>query len=59
LHDVVMMRSEAKELAGWRKHLDTRERIKIDKRNHELGLWLIDALPKQVMVMVMVMEMEY
>lgn len=48
LHDVIMMRKEAQELSAWRKHLSTAERIKIDKRNHELGLWLVDSLPKVV-----------
>lgn len=48
LHDLVMMRGEAAELAAWRKHLSTSDRIKVDKRNHELGLWLIDSLPKAV-----------
>ena len=48
MHDLVMMRGEASELAMWRKHLSTSERIRIDKKNHELGLYLIDALPKQV-----------
>ena len=48
LHDVIMMRKEASELNAWRKHLSTSERIKIDKRNHELGLWLVDSLPKAV-----------
>ena len=50
MHDLVMMRGEASELAMWRKHLSTSERIRIDKKNHELGLYLIDALPKQVCV---------
>ena len=48
LHDLVMMRGEAAELAAWRKHLSTSDRIKVDKRNHELGLWLLDSLPKAV-----------
>jgi hypothetical protein len=48
LHDVVMMRAESKELQGWKKHLDARERIRVDKRNHELGLFLLESLPKQV-----------
>ena len=48
MHDLVTMRGEANELAMWRKHLSTSERIRIDKKNHELGLCLIDALPKQV-----------
>ena len=49
LHDIVMMRQEASELEGWKKHLGTRERIKADRRNHELGLWVIESLPKSVM----------
>ena len=49
LHDLIMLRGETAEIEGWRKHLQTSERIKIDKRNHELGLWLIEALPKTVM----------
>lgn len=48
LHDLVMMRGEAAELAAWRKHLSTSDRIKVDKRNHELGLWMLDSLPKAV-----------
>lgn len=48
LHDMVMMRGEAAELAAWRKHLSTSDRIKVDRRNHELGLWLLDSLPKAV-----------
>jgi hypothetical protein len=48
LHDLVVMRGEAAELAAWRKHLSTSDRIKVDKRNHELGLWLLDSLPKAV-----------
>jgi len=49
MHDMVMQRGEASELAMWRKHLSTSERIRIDKKNHELGLYLIDSLPKQVL----------
>lgn len=33
----------------WRKHLSTADRIKVDRRNHELGLWLLDSLPKATM----------
>ena len=44
-----MLRGEAAEIQMWRKHLSTKDRIKIDKKNHELGLWLLDALPKTVM----------
>ena len=49
LHDVVMMRGESAELSSWRKHLPTSERIKADRRNHELGLWILESLPKSVM----------
>jgi hypothetical protein len=49
LHDVVMMRGESSELMAWKKHLGTRERIKADRRNHELGLWILESLPKAVM----------
>jgi hypothetical protein len=48
LHDLVMMRGEAAELEAWRKHMSLTDRIKIDKRNHELGLWAMDSLPKTV-----------
>lgn len=49
VRDLTVMRGEAAEVAMWRKHLSTADRIKIDKRNHELGLWLLDSLPKTVM----------
>jgi len=49
LHDVIMMRKESAELEGWKKHVGTRERIKADRRNHELGLWILESLPKAVM----------
>lgn len=48
LHDLVMMRGEAAELDAWRKHMSVSDRIKMDKRNHELGLWVLDSLPKAV-----------
>ena len=48
LHDLVMMRGEAAEIAAWRQHLSTKDRIQVDKRNYELGLWLLDSLPKAV-----------
>jgi len=44
-----MMRKETSEIESWRKHLNTRDRIKADRRNFELGLYLIDSLPKAVM----------
>lgn len=49
LHDIVMMKGESEELMNWRKHLSTSERIKADRRNHELKLWLLESLPKSVM----------
>ncbi len=49
LGDLTVMRGDSAEIAMWRKHLSTADRIKIDKRNHELGLWLLDSLPKTVM----------
>ena len=49
LHDTIMLRNESAEIESWRKHLNTRDRIKADRRNFELGLWLIDSLPKAVM----------
>ena len=49
LHDVVVLRQESKEILSWKKHLSTRDQIKADKRNHELGLWLLESLPSSVM----------
>jgi hypothetical protein len=49
LHDLILLRGEAAEISMWRKHLSTADRIKVDKRNHELGLWLLDSLPKATM----------
>lgn len=49
LHDLILLRGESAEIAMWRKHLSTQDRIKVDKRNHELGLWLLDSLPKTTM----------
>lgn len=48
LHDVVMMRKEAAEVASFKKYLSTSDRIKADKRNHELGLWIIESVPTAV-----------
>lgn len=49
MHDLVMKRGEIAEIQAWKKHLDTSERIRIDRKNHELGLWLFDSLPKAIM----------
>lgn len=48
LHDVIMMRKEAAEVASFKKYLSTGDRIKADKRNHELGLWIIESIPTAV-----------
>jgi hypothetical protein len=49
LHNMIVMRDDAAELSSWKKHLSTRDRILVDKRNHELRLWVLDSLPKAVM----------
>lgn len=49
VHDLVLLRGESEEIAQWRKHLSTKDRIKVDKKNHELGLWLLESLPKTIM----------
>lgn len=49
LHDIIMMRGEMAEINAWKQHLSTSERIQIDKRNYELGLWMLDSLPQQVL----------
>ena len=49
LHDAIVLRNETNEIQSWKKHLSTRDRIKADRRNFELGLWLIDSLPKTIM----------
>ena len=48
LHDVIMMRKEAAEVASFKKYLSTGDRIKADKRNHQLGLWIIESIPTAV-----------
>jgi hypothetical protein len=37
MHDLIMLRGESAEIAAWRQHLSTKDRIKVDKRNYELG----------------------
>lgn len=49
LRDVIVMRKESDEMKSWNKHLSTREKISIDKKNYELKLWLLESLPKTVM----------
>jgi hypothetical protein len=48
LRDVVVMRRESDELRGLRKHMSARDRMAADRRNYEMGLHLLDALPAQV-----------
>ena len=48
LRDVVVMRRESDELRGLRKHMGARDRMAADRRNYEMGLHLLDALPAQV-----------
>jgi hypothetical protein len=43
------MNNEIQELNNWKKHLSTTERIKIDKRNHDLRLYMIESLPYTVL----------
>ena len=47
--DVLMMREEVAELQGWKKHMSTKDRIRADRRNYELGLFALESLPKDVM----------
>lgn len=49
LRDIIVMRKESNEIQSWKKHLNTHERIQIDKKNYELKLWLLESLPKTVM----------
>jgi myosin heavy subunit len=49
LRDVLVMRKESQEIKSWSKHISTHERILMDKKNYELKLWLLEALPKTVM----------
>jgi hypothetical protein len=49
IHELTILKKETMEIQQWKKHLSTSERIKIDKRNHELGLYLLESLPKNIM----------
>jgi flagellar biosynthesis chaperone FliJ len=49
LHDAMMLRKETNDIQFWKKHMSTRDKIRTDRRNFELGLWLIDSLPKTVL----------
>jgi hypothetical protein len=49
IHDATLLRKETVDLQFWKKSLSTRDKIKSDKRNFELGLWLLDSLPKTVL----------
>jgi len=49
LQDLLALRQTTNAMNGWKSHLSTAERIKIDKKNHELKLFLLDSLPKEVL----------
>ena len=42
------MRKESVELQGQRKHMSCKEKIQVDKRNYDMGLWILDSLPSEV-----------
>ena len=48
LHDIVVMRKESAELEGLRKHMSVKDRMAADRRNYEMGLYLLDSLPQEV-----------
>ena len=48
MHDFVMKRGETAELEAWKKHMSVTDKIRVDKKNHELGLWVLDSLPTAV-----------
>jgi hypothetical protein len=49
LDDILALRDAASASSTWKSHLSTAEKIKIDKKNHELRLHLIDSLPTDIM----------
>eukprot|EP01041_Mallomonas_annulata_P004569 gene4569-9080_t len=49
LQSAVSTRREMDEYEKWKRHLSTSDRIRADKKNHELQLWLLDTLPRVVM----------
>ncbi len=50
ISDLLTYRKEELSLESWRRKLPTAERIKIDKKNHDLGIWLMESLPKTTLV---------
>lgn len=48
LHDLIVMRRESAELMGDRKNMTVKQKVLMDKRNFELGLWVLDSLPHEV-----------
>lgn len=50
IRDLISYRKESSAMESWKSHLSTAERMKIDKKNHELGIWLIESLPKASLV---------
>lgn len=50
IRDLITYRKEVSAVDSWKSHLSTAERIKIDKKNHDLGIWLVESLPKTALV---------
>ena len=48
LHDLIVMRRESAELIGDRKSMTVKQKVLMDKRNYELGLWVLDSLPHEI-----------
>jgi len=48
-HDLLSLRQTTNGMNGWKSHVSTSERIKIDRKNFELKLFLLDSLPKEIM----------
>jgi hypothetical protein len=47
--NALQYRNDQIEIFQWKKHLPTNEQIYMDKKNHELQLWMIESLPDSVM----------
>ena len=42
------MRRESAELQSQRKHMSSKEKMQVDKKNYDMGLWILDSLPSEV-----------
>lgn len=49
LDDILALRHVSSASSTWKSHLSTSEKIKIDRKNHELHLHIIDSLPADIM----------